>query len=199
MNKIEARPDFQFMRLGDILIRVVGLKRRISEGKDEGKYPLFYASHSNSKNKKYFDDYDYEDLSLIVMMIGKPKVFLEKKFNVSSSFGVYRSIHKEIRIEYVYYYLHSNLYILESLLQGTTIKKITYRDFEGIVIPIIPLEKQEELITLMEKTLKSLDDEKTAENIYANLDLKDISYPTKIFNDEFVEGIMFNILNRYMS
>lgn len=185
------------MRLGDILKQVKGLTRIGIDGKIEGKYPFIFPRYDGLK--MYRDTYDYEGPCLIIRTTDVPGVYLEEKFNVSSDYNVYCLENEDIKIEYVYYYLHSNLNTFKPLFKRDIIhNKILNENIENIEIPIIPLEKQEHLIATMEEVLNTLNGKKISEDICEKLGIEGIDYPTKIFSERFVDEIMSNILNRYL-
>jgi len=142
-----------FKELGDILIFLPKSKRYASYGKNEGKYP-FYTSSNNCK--KYCDEYDYEDECLIIGCGGKANIKISSKFSCSSENFICKV--KDQLIKYVYYYLFNNLHLLENGFMGIGIQRLSINYLKTIRIPIISIEKQQEIINYFEYNNKKIED-----------------------------------------
>jgi restriction endonuclease S subunit len=129
------------IQLKELLIRKSGPKHAAGEGLDEGLYPLI----SSSKTKKrYLNVCDYEEFHLIVGKGGIANIHLLDNFNISNDMLIFQS-NEYVILDYVYYYLLSNMELIEQHFEGTTIKHIRNDDFLSIEIRLLDLEKQEKM------------------------------------------------------
>jgi type I restriction-modification system DNA methylase subunit/restriction endonuclease S subunit len=146
-NKIVVEPiddSFEMKQLSDICKFIQGKKHNVSEGLDEGKYPLLCSS---TKGKvKYLENYDYEGPYVCIGTGGAANVHLYEKFNISSHFIVLDTVDDTISIDYVYEYLNSHLSEMNDLYTGGTIKNIALDKIKEFEIPIPCIEKQKEIV-----------------------------------------------------
>ena len=143
--KEEQIKGLEYMRLGDICeIQSNGL-RNSSEGRNEGKYPLFYCS---ILGHLWIDEFDYDDESIIINTTngsGKCEVYYCKgKFSVAQSTVRFKSNKSNVLTKYMFYYLKINKNIIEDKFHGANQKQLTRRELIEIQIPIpdLPLQLQ---------------------------------------------------------
>lgn len=164
IKQIQKIEGVQYMKIKDVCEFLGKSKRKASYGNDKGKYPFYKSSN---KLDSYVDDYDYEDECLIIGTGGNVNIKYDKKFSCSTDNLILKSKNDNILIKYIYFYLKSNIYILESGFCGSTIKHISKDYLQNIEIPIIDIDKQNELINycdnlnqLNNDLLKQIDDNK---------------------------------------
>jgi restriction endonuclease S subunit len=134
--------------LGEVCKFLPKSKRNAKYGDDEGIYPFFKSSMIV---KKYVNEADYEEESLIIGDGGEPNINYGLKFSTSDHCYILQNKNKIIlNLKYCYYYLFHNLDIMDKLYTGVAIKNISKTNIENIKIPIPPLEKQEEIVKYLD-------------------------------------------------
>lgn len=141
-------------------------KIKAGDGQDSGKYPFFTSSATLSK---FIDIFNYEDESLIFGSGGNASIhYCNEKFSTSTDCFVVNKNSEIIDLKYVYYYLKSNIKILETGFKGAGLKHISKKYISGIKIPLLPLLDQQKIVQLLnqieklinkrEETIKLLDE-----------------------------------------
>jgi len=167
-------------------------KNIIKHATEHGKSTGNYKFHTGGvRTDLYVDKYDIEDMYIIQNRTngsGKCNLFLDKKFSLAKQTMVYRAKNKnEITTKYIYYYLLTNINILEKGFIGANHKNISHEYLENIKILIPSLEKQKEIIEYCESNnnlIKQLENEIEQNKIQANLFLSSIVKKVKIEQDE---------------
>ena len=109
-------------------------KIKAGDGTLDGKYPFYTSSNILSKS---CDDYTYEGESLIFGTGGSASVhFQEGKFASSTDCFVVQPSIKAVLAKYVYYFLFSNIHILERGFKGAGLKHISKGYIQKLKIPI---------------------------------------------------------------
>ena len=140
----ESHSAFPMVKLGDILISVKGTRYNVSDGKDSGKYPLIRSSSDGSV--KWMDEYTYEGPLLAVGNGGAANFHYAEKFNASTHTLVY-DCHETVNKKYIYYILnHNKNKITDSCFKGTGLKNLKLEDFNNFMIPLPPLEIQQQVV-----------------------------------------------------
>jgi len=121
-------------------------KRQASYGEKQGQYPFFTSSQTC---KKYSDSYDYEDECLVIGTGGTSNIKYGKQFSCSTDNFVVK-IEEEVSTKYVYYYLLNNLEVLQRGFVGIGIQHISKAYLLAIKIPILPIERQQEIVEYLE-------------------------------------------------
>lgn len=141
-------------------------KIKAGEGLDEGKYKFFTSSPIQSK---FLEEYTFDKESLIFGTGGQPSVhYCNEKFSTSTDCFVIYSTQDKVIPKYVYYYLLSNMNILERGFKGAGLKHISKKYLQNIdIIYPTDISQQkkiinkltviEELISLREKSIKLLE------------------------------------------
>ncbi|MEM3857988.1 MAG: N-6 DNA methylase [Candidatus Micrarchaeaceae archaeon] len=129
-------------KIKDICVFLPSGKHNASYGKDSGLYPFFTAS----KIIKYCDEYDYDIECIIISKGGQANINYGTKFSCSSTVYVLTSKYEDVLVKYIYWYLKSNLKLLENGFYGTGLKHITREYIENIEIPVPSLEEQINII-----------------------------------------------------
>lgn len=159
-------PEIKFARFGELLKFLPKSKIKAGDGQENGKYPFFKSGNDQTK---FIDTAIFEGESLIIGDGGSANInFYDKKFSASDHCYVIQKDSQDVDVQYVYYYLKSNLRILEAGFKGAGIKNISKKYISEIKIPLLPLLDQqkiaqqlsqiEELISKREESIKLLDD-----------------------------------------
>ena len=159
-------PNIHFERFDKLLKFLPKSKIKAGDGQESGKYPFFKSGNDQSK---FIDTAIFQGESLIIGDGGSANInFYDKKFSASDHCYVIQKNTQDIDIKYVYYYLKSNLQILETGFKGAGLKNISKKYISEIKIPLLPLQDQqkiaqlltqiEELINKREESIKLLDE-----------------------------------------
>lgn len=159
-------PNIHFERFDKLLKFLPKSKIKAGDGLDSGKYPFYTSSATLSK---FIDTFNYEDESLIFGSGGNASIhYCNQKFATSTDCFVVNQDSEDIDVKYVYYYLKSNIKILEDGFKGAGLKHISKKYISEIKIPLLPLQDQqkiaqlltqiEELINKREESIKLLDE-----------------------------------------
>lgn len=144
VNKIE---NIQYKKLGDICQFLSKGKRKSSEGKDKGEYPLFFCS---ILKHLWMDCYDFDEEGIMINTTngsGKCKLFYCKgKYSVGESVLRFNSKSDIVKTKYVFYYLKMIRNSIEELFRGSNQKQLSRTDFEQMEIPIPPLPVQQAIV-----------------------------------------------------
>ena len=159
-NKVEEDKieGIKYTKLNDIIeIQSNGL-RNSSEGKENGKYPLFYCS---ILGHLWIDDFDYDDESIIINTTngsGKCEVYYCKgKFSVAQSTVRFKSNSSNLLTKYIYYYLKLNKNIIEDKFHGANQKQLTRKELVEIKIPIPQLSLQEQIVEALDSVYDTIE------------------------------------------
>ncbi|MCG3654866.1 restriction endonuclease subunit S [Aliarcobacter butzleri] len=155
-----------FERFDKLLKFLPKSKIKAGDGLDSGKYPFFTSSATLSK---FIDTFNYEDESLIFGSGGNASIhYCNQKFATSTDCFVVNQDSEDIDVKYVYYYLKSNIRLIEDGFKGAGLKHISKKYISEIKIPLLPLEDQqkiaqqlsqiEALINKREESIKLLDE-----------------------------------------
>lgn len=137
-SKYDTKP------LSDVLQIVKHTKKyKVSDGKDEGLYPLLRSSKDHKV--KYLDTYSYEGPYIAVGTGGSFNIQVRTKFNASGDYRLY-DVSDGNNMWYIYMLIESyKQHIEERCFQKTTIAHMTHDNFAEIELPLPPIEIQNEL------------------------------------------------------
>ena len=166
--------------LGEVCKFLPKSKRNAKYGKDEGLYPFIKSSMIV---KKYVDEPDYEEESLIIGDGGEPNINYGLKFSTSDHCYILQNKNKTIlNLKYSYYYLFHNLDMMDKLYIGVAIKNISKTNLKSIKIPIPSLERQKEIVdyceyndTLIQQLEKEIEHNKKQAQLFMTSIVKEIS------------------------
>jgi len=136
-EKIEG---IEYKKLGDVCEFLIKSKRQASYGSEFGKYP-FYTS---GKKVLYCDEADYNDKCIIIGTGGNANIKYDNNFSCSADNFILKCTKDNIK--YIYYYLNTNINVLENGFSGSTIKHISKDYVINLQIPIPSLKTQEEIV-----------------------------------------------------
>jgi type I restriction enzyme S subunit len=142
--------EIKYQKLDTLLKYLKKSKIKAGEGKDRGKYPFYTSS---AKLTKRIDIADYEDESIILGSGGLASIhYTNQPFSTSTDCFVLTPINKtNIDLKYIYYYLKSNMRLLDNGFKGVGLKHISKKYISNIKIPIQPLENQRKISTFLTK------------------------------------------------
>ena len=125
-------------------------KRNAKYGQETGIYPFFASSNVVSK---FVDKPDFTRNKLIIGDGGTASInYADKDFSCSDHCYILKpKIEKELNCKYVYWYLYTNLHILEAGFKGIGIKNISKTFVQNVEIPMPDINKQNEIVTLLDK------------------------------------------------
>ena len=133
-------PKIHFERFDKLLKFLPKSKIKAGNGQNIGKYPFFTSSATLSK---FIDTFNYEDESLIFGSGGNASIhYCNQKFATSTDCFVVNKDSEDIDVKYVYYYLKSNIKILEDGFKGAGLKHISKKYISEIKIPLLSLQDQ---------------------------------------------------------
>lgn len=145
--------DITVKTLGEICQFLPKSKRRASHGQSVGTYPFYTSSQSCSK---YCDTCDYDKLCLILGSGGYANIKCDRNFSCSADNFVIET-DNETSTRYLYYYLLTNIKLLQDGFIGVGLKHISKEYISNILIPMPLIEKQcitvQYLDLLYEKTI----------------------------------------------
>lgn len=125
-------------------------KRNAKYGKEVGEYPFFASS---SVVTKYVDEPDYTKNKLVLGDGGTASInYAEKDFSCSDHCYILKPLDEEVlNCKYVYWYLYSNLRVLEAGFKGIGIKNISKTYIQNVEIPVPSKEEQDNIVTILDK------------------------------------------------
>lgn len=125
-------------------------KRNAKYGNEVGEYPFFASSNVVTK---YVDEPDYTKNKLVLGDGGTASInYAEKDFSCSDHCYILKPLDEEVlNCKYVYWYLYSNLRVLEAGFKGIGIKNISKTYIQNVEIPIPSKEEQDKIVTILDK------------------------------------------------
>jgi type I restriction enzyme M protein len=137
-------------KISDICDFIGGKKRKADEAIKNGKYKFITCSIQGCS---YLDTYDFEDKALVINSIngsGRCMIYCVEKYSTTANNFHFKVKNKDkVLTEYLYYYLYDNIKLLEDGFIGSNQKKISKEYIGNIKIPLPSIEKQKEVISLI--------------------------------------------------
>lgn len=146
-------------------------RRKAGEGLEVGQYPFFTSSQIQ---KKWCDEADYHDESIILGTGGGPSVHCSKDFSTSTDVFILTPSIKNVSAKYIAYFLTENRKVLERGFKGAGLKHIS-RDYVENIEIVVPVDhagnpdtkEQSRIVRLLEeaealKQKRELANEKTS-------------------------------------
>ena len=123
-------------------------KHKAGEGLEKGDYPFYTSS---AIVNKYFDEYDYDADKLIFATGGSASVhYADSRFAVSTDNFILEP-NAGINAKYVYYYLKSNIGILQNGFHGAGLQHLSKDYLSDIDIPVISPDQQQKIVDILDK------------------------------------------------
>lgn len=130
-------------------------KIKAGDGLENGRFPFYTSSQIQNKwinTEQHFDE------ALIFGTGGSASIHYENQpFSTSTDCFVTISNDKTVNTKYVYYYLSSNIYLLEEGFKGAGLKHISKKYLEDIFIPLPDIEEQNKVVAILDKAKAILD------------------------------------------
>jgi len=147
MKKIRFAELFNFQPKSKILA---------NKGKEFGKYPFYTSSPVISK---YSDEFQYHGEHLIFGTGGTPSLhYIKSAFSTSSHCSVAKPSDRELfNPKYVYYYIQSNIHILDNGFKGAGLKNISESFIENLIIPFPSFSVQNQIVSVMDKAINIIE------------------------------------------
>lgn len=140
MDRVKFKNLFRFQKKSNL---------KASENEENGKY-LFYSS--SSIVSKRTDKPIYFEESIVFGNGGSANIhYADSPFSATSHCYIATPKIEEINIKYVYFYLNTNLYILERGFKGAGLKNISSKYIDEIDIPLPNLETQDKIVAILDK------------------------------------------------
>jgi type I restriction-modification system DNA methylase subunit len=136
---------FEMVKLETLLKEKNYPKHPTEYGKESGKFRFHTGAEST---KLYTDTPDIDDLVIIVNRTngsGKSHIFLDSKCSIAGQTITF-SCKDDTTTRYVYYYLRSNIKVLEDGYVGANHKNLTIQYVNDIRIPLPSLERQQQIV-----------------------------------------------------
>ncbi len=156
LSQILASNGVEFRRLGDIL-KDLGKGNRPASFEDaNGAYNFYKSSLEIYKCAAY----DFDTEAIIIGDGGVANIHYYKgKFSATDHTYIFEKSNDELSLKYVYFVIRNNLNLLQSGFKGSSLQNIAKKFIkEQIIIPIPPLEIQQEIANI----LSGLDNEITS-------------------------------------
>lgn len=151
------------IELGDVFDFQAKSKIQAGEGSSEGKYKFFTSSDVQSKfiNEAIFDG-EY----LIFSTGGSAGVhYCNEKFSTSTDCFIVK-VNDILLAKYVYYYLFTNIHLLEAGFKGAGLKHIS-KDYIRKIRMMFPEKKetQQKIVSILEKAEQAKEMRKQADEL----------------------------------
>lgn len=139
------------INLGKV-IKIKTGKLNANQANEKGKYPFFTCA----TNTLRIDEYAYDCECALVAGNGDLNVkYYNGKFNAYQRVYIIESIDKEhYNVKFLYYFLQSYIEILRKNSIGGVIKYIKLQDLTNAKLPDINIERQLEIVQLLENSKK---------------------------------------------
>lgn len=146
MEKVKFKYLFDFLRKSNL---------KASDEDENGKYPFYTSSSIVSKRT---NNPMFKEISLVIGNGGSANIhYANVPFSTTSHCYIAVSKDKGINTKYVYFYLSTNLHILERGFKGVGLKNISSKYIEEIEIPLPDLETQNKVVAILDKVKEILD------------------------------------------
>lgn len=143
----------EFEKLEKIFNYLHKSKIKAGEGLESGLYPFYTSSNIQDK---FVNEYIYDDECIIMGTGGSASLnYYCGKFATSTDNYIVKTS-KQFLTKYIYYYLKFNMHLLENGFKGAGLKHISKEYINNIEIPVIDIEKQKELIYILDKIEESI-------------------------------------------
>lgn len=148
--------EIQMKPLGEICEFLGGKRRATTEIDDNGKYDFITCSITGMKK---INEFDFQEPALAINSIngnGKCAIYYSEKYCITSNNIHFKVVKPDIHIIYVYYYLKTNIKLLEEGFNGCNQKKITNDYVKDIKIPVPSLEMQQYIVQEVQNRYKNI-------------------------------------------
>lgn len=135
-------------------------KRKAWDWNSSGTFRFFTSSQQQSK---WLEEADFMGPALIFGTWGSASIhYCNESFSSSTDCFVLRSDRTDLDLKYVYYFLRTNISILENGFKGAGLKHISKEYLSEINIPLPSLEEQKTIIEKLDKLIELIELKKEA-------------------------------------
>ena len=168
--------NVEYKKLSEICDFLQKGKRKSKEGKENGKYPLFYCS---IQGNLWLDEYDFEEEGIMINTTngsGKCEIYYcNDKYSVADNVIRFKNKNNTILTKYIFYCCKQNKTRIESMFNGANQKQLSKNDLENLQIPVPPIEIQNKIVEELDG-LYAL-----KENFKKSIDIMENNYKKSIF------------------
>lgn len=159
------------IKLKDIVEFQQKSTKKASDGLKYGIFPFYTSSKIQNK---FTNIADYNEEYLIFGTGGSATIHIDSHFSCSSDNFILKIIDKNVIAKFIYYYFLNNMYILENGFIGSGLKHLSKHYLENIMLPLPPLEIQEEIIKEIDRYEKIISGcKEVIENWQPKFDIKE--------------------------
>lgn len=145
----------------DIFLFAQKSKIKAGEGLDKGRFPFYTSS---AIQNKWINTEQHFDEALIFGTGGSASIHYESQpFSTSTDCFVTITTRRDVNTKYVYYFLSSNIHLLERGFKGAGLKHLSKSYLEEIEITLPDIEAQNKIVAVLDKAKSILS--KRAETI----------------------------------
>lgn len=140
MEEVKFKSLFRFLKKTNL---------NASAAEEDGKFAFFTSSNIVNKRTNHPV---YNQESLVIGNGGSANIhYINTPFSATSH--CYIAVKKEyvFNLKYVYYFLYSNIHILERGFKGAGLKNISAKYIEEIKVPLPDLETQNKIVAILDK------------------------------------------------
>lgn len=121
-----------------------------------GEYPVI----GGGKIMGYHNCFNIDNDSFVLTRVGDPNInwFDTNYYLTDNGFALTKKTNTENKLKYIYYYILSNIEIIETLYAGIAQKVISKTKLQAIEIPIPSLEKQQSIINKYDSLYKKINE-----------------------------------------
>lgn len=142
-------------------------KIKAGEGLDKGRFPFYTSS---AIQNKWIDTEQHFDEALIFGTGGSASIHYESQpFSTSTDCFVTITTRRDVNTKYVYYFLASNIHLLERGFKGAGLKHLSKAFLEEIEFPLPDLETQNKIVAILDKAKAILDKREETIKMYDEL------------------------------
>lgn len=151
--------EMQFIKLWQLQYQKKS-KRKAWDWNSSGVFRFFTSSQ---KQSKWIEEADFIGPALIFGTWGSASIhYCNDSFSSSTDCFVLKSDRENIDMKYLYYFLRTNIAILENGFKGAGLKHISKEYLSEIQIPLPPLEEQRSIVAKLDKLIDLIDLKKEA-------------------------------------
>ncbi len=144
------------VRLGDVCILEKASKLNANEGEDFGDFPFFTSGAKIKRTNIAQYDGDF----MIMGNGGKATIFHYVGKCSCTSHCIVISAKITCNIRYIYWFLRSNMQIVEEGFKGSGLKNISKEYIKNIEIPLPTIEVQKEIVSILDQSSKLVEKKK---------------------------------------
>ncbi len=150
--------EVEWKALGDVLTRTKGTRITAKQMKElhKDKAPLKIFAGGKTVAYVNYEDIPKKDINIEPSIIVKSRGVIEfeyydKPFSHKNEMWSYHSKNEKVNIKFVYYFLKINEFHFQNIGSRMQMPQISTPDTEKFKIPIIDIEKQNNIVSILDK------------------------------------------------